>query len=231
MINSTKNIQLRTTALIAGLAYLMMMATPFAEFYVFPKLVVNVKFEETAKNIIANEALFRYGIFAYLFNFIGDILGAWALYILLKPVNDNLSLLTAWFRLVYTIVSLAALLNLVTIMRLTNGTGDSIFKQDQLYAQIALSLSAFRAGWSFAYVFFGIHLLLLGYLVFKSNYIPKIMGVLLMLAGAGWLLDNVRPLLFPGFHINFVFIITAGLGELAFMVWLLIRGWKIPESK
>jgi hypothetical protein len=230
MTNNSNSMPLRRAALIAGIGYLLMMATPFAEFFVFPKLVVPGNIEETAKNIIANVALFRLAIVGYLVNFIGDILALWALYILLKPVNENLSLLTAWFRLIYTIVSLAALLNLVTVLKLASTTDSTaIFRGDQLYAQIAMSLSAFRTGWSFAYIFFGIHLWLLGYLIFQSKYIPRIIGVLVALAGTGWLLDNIQPYLFPGITINFAITATAGLGELVFMFWLLIMGTRIKE--
>jgi hypothetical protein len=230
MTNNSNNMPLRRAALIAGIGYLLMMATPFAEFFVFPKLVIPGNLEETAKNIIANVALFRLAIVGYLVNFIGDILALWALYILLKPVNENLSLLTAWFRLIYTIVSLAALLNLVTVLKLASTTDSTaILRGDQLYAQIAMSLSAFRTSWSFAYIFFGIHLWLLGYLIFQSKYIPRIIGVLVALAGTGWLLDNIQPYLFPGITINFAITATAGLGELVFMFWLLIMGTRIKE--
>jgi hypothetical protein len=230
IMHNPNDMPLRTAAIFAGIGYILMMATPFAEFYVFPKLLVPGKFAETAKNIISNEALFRYGIFGYLVNFLGDLIATWALYILLKPVNENLSLLTAWFRLVYTIISLAALLNLVTIFGLIHNTDNpALFKPDELYPQIGLLLGAFRKGWSFAYIFFGIHLLLLGYLVFKSKYIPRFIGVLLFIAGVGWLLDNIRPYLFPGFNLNFSIIMIMGLGELVFLVWLLIWGSRLKE--
>jgi hypothetical protein len=231
MTNTVNDISLPRAALIAGLAYLMMMVTPFAEFYIFPKLIVTGNFEETTRNIMANEALFRFGIVGYLINFLGDLIAAWALYILLRPVNAGLSLLTALFRLVYTFIGLAALLNLVTILRLLNSAGHpAIFQTDQLYAQVQLCLASFRTSWSFGYIFFGIHLWLLGYLVYRSKYIPRIVGVLLIIAGSGWLVDNLKPFLFPGFTINFTIIIIAGLGELAFMFWLLIRGPKMKES-
>ncbi|HLY69331.1 MAG TPA: DUF4386 domain-containing protein, partial [Puia sp.] len=151
--------------------------------------------------------------------------------ILLKPVNENVSLFAAWFRLVYTIVSLAALLNLVTVLQLFHHTGmPAIFNPDQTYSQVELSLRAFRSGWSLAYIFFGIHLCLLGYLVYRSGYIPRIIGILLVIAGSGWLMDNMQPYLFPGLRINFTIIMIAGLGELVFMFWLLIRGSKIRET-
>ena len=97
---------MRQAALIAGFGLLIMgFAAPFAEFFVYPKLVIPGKIEETAQNIVANQGLFLGGMFAYLITFICDVLVAWALYVLLIPVNRSLSLLTAWFRLVYTVIT------------------------------------------------------------------------------------------------------------------------------
>src|SRR6266496_1673652 len=199
MTTSATKTSLGTAALIAGIGLLIIVvAAPFAELYVYPKLVVSGNPMETAQNIIANKALFTSAIFGYLITFVCDLIVAWALYVLLKPVNENLSLLTAWFRLVYTVIALVALLNLVTVLRLLN-TSDilTVFQPDQFYAQVMLSLSAFRSNWYFGLLFFGIHLGLLGYLVLRSNYIPKILGVLLIVAGLGYLLSNLKPFLFP----------------------------------
>ncbi len=230
MTNSTNTTSLRRVALIAGIGLLIMViAAPFAELFVYPKLVVPDNAAETAKNIIANERLFVSGIFGYLITFICDLLVAWALYVLLKPVNENLSLLTAWFRLVYTVIALVALLNLVTVLQLLT-TADylAVFEPDQLYAQVRLSLGAFRNHWYFGLLFFGIHLGLLGYLVFESRYIPRILGVLLIIAGLGYLLTTLKPFLFP--NINLDFAEFTFYGELVFMLWLLIKGSRIKES-
>jgi hypothetical protein len=230
MINSANRISLRTAALIAGIGLLIMVfVAPFAELYVYPKLVVPGSAAETAQNIIANKTLFISAILGYLITFICDVLVAWALYVLLKPVNENLSLLTAWFRLVYTVIALVALLNLVTVLRLLN-TSDTltIFPADQFYAQIMLSINAFRSNWYFGLIFFGIHLGLLGYLVIRSNYIPRILGIFLIVAGSGYLLTNLKPFLFP--NINLDLAEYTFYGELIFMLWLLIRGPRIQES-
>ena len=106
-------------ALIAGLG-LLIMATmaPFAEFYVKSKLIVWGDIEQTAKNILANQGLFVTGILCYLITFICDVLVAWAFYVFLCPVNRSLSLLTAWFRLVYTMVALYGSFKLVTVFSL-----------------------------------------------------------------------------------------------------------------
>ena len=214
---------LRRAALIAGIGLLIMVvAAPFAELFVFPKLVVAGNAAETTQNILANQTLFTAAIFGYLITFLCDLVVAWALYVLLQPVNQELSLLTAWFRLVYTVIALEALLNLVTILRLLNT------ENPLTDSQVMLSLSAFRTHWYFGLLFFGIHLVLLGYLVLKSNYIPRILGILLMIAGLGYLLSNLQPFLFP--NVNLDFAEYTFYGELIFMLWLLLRGARIQES-
>jgi len=74
---------------------------------------------------------------------------------------------------------------------------------------------------------FGIHLVLLGYLIYRSGYIPRILGILLVVDGFGWVTSSLRPYLFPNAHLGYL--VIAFLGELFFMLWLLIRGWKIRE--
>ena len=207
----------------------MVIAAPFAELYAFPKLVVPGNAAETTKNIIANKTLFTSAIFGYLITFICDVLVAWALYVLLKPVNENLSLLTAWFRLVYTVIALVALLNLVTVLQMLNTSVPlPVTQPDQLQTQVMLFLDAFRSQWHFGLLFFGIHLVLLGYLVFRSQYIARILGILLVIAGSGYLLTTLKPFLFP--EVNVGFAEFTYYGELIFMFWLLIRGSGIRES-
>ena len=230
IMNNVNKTSLARAALIAGIGLLIMViAAPFAELYVFPKLIVPANAAETVKNIIVNKTLFTSAIFGYLITFICDLVVAWAFYVLLKPVNKNLSLITAWFRWVYTGIALVALLNLVTVLRLLN-TSDTLtgFQPDQLHAQVMLSLSAFRTQWHFGMLFFGIHLGLLGYLVFRSKYIPGILGVLLIIAGLGYLLTTLKPFLFPSINLDFAE--YTFYGELIFMLWLLIRGSRIKET-
>ena len=221
---------LRTAALIAGLSLLIMvMAAPFAELYAYPKLVISGNAAQTVQNILENKSLFTAVIFGYLITFICDVLAAWALYVLLKPVNENISLLAAWFRLIYTVIALVALLDLVTVLRLLNTSNIStLFQPDQLQAQVMLSLQVFRSHWYFGLLFFGIHLILLGYLVLRSKYIPALFGVLLVIAGLGYMLTTLKPYLFP--TINLDFAEYTFYGELLFMLWLLIKGSRLQES-
>ncbi len=230
MTNNSNKTSLRKAALIAGLGlFVMAIAASFAELYIYPKLVVSGSAAETVKNITANKALFISAIFSYLVAFICDVVVAWALYVLLKPVNEHLSLLTAWFRLVYAVIALVALLNLVNVLRLLSTSRDlTAFEQTQWHAQVTIFLNAFRYEWYFGLLFFGIHLGLLGYLVFRSGYIPRILGVLLIIAGLGYMITTLKPYLFPNFNTDiarFTF-----FGELIFMLWLLIRSSRIKES-
>jgi len=228
--NATNKTSLGQAALIAGLGLLIMaIAAPFAELYVYPQLVVRGNAAETVQNILANQTLFRSAIVGYLIAFLCDVVVAWALYVLLRPVNENLSLLTAWFRLVYTVIALVALLNLVTVSGLLSASTSLAGSQlEPLQAQVMLLLTTFRSHWYFGLLFFGIHLGLLGYLVIKSNYIPKILGVLLIVAGLGYLLSNLKP--FLSLNINLSFAEYTFYGELIFMLWLIIKGSRIKQS-
>jgi hypothetical protein len=225
--NSTGTISLSSAALIAGIAILFTVATaPFAELYVYPKLIVPYKAAETAKNIIGHKTLFTLAIFSYLATFIVDIIISWALYILLKPVNENLSLLTAWFRLLYSVIAIVAVNNFVTALRLlTTPEYSTLFDANTLNAQAMVHIRAFRNHWYFGIILFAIHLLFLGYLVIRSTYIPRILGIILMITGLGYLLTTIRPYFFPNINVDFAQFTF--YGELIFMLWLLIRGWKI----
>jgi len=223
---NTNKIPLRTAALIAGLALLIMViAAPFAELFVFPRLIVPENAAETARNILTNQTLFRAAISGYLITFICDLVAAWALYIFLKPVDENLSLLTAWCRLVYTLIAIVAFLNLVTVVGLLNSS-NSLTGFDP--AQVMSLLKAFRSNWYFGLLFFGIHLGLLGYLVLRSSYIPRILGLLLIIAGLGYLTNAIKPILFPNIKTDFAQ--YTFYGELVFMLWLLIKGSRMKET-
>lgn len=218
---------MRQAALIAGVAYLLM-PVAFAEFSLWPKLVIPGNIEQTVQNIAARGGLFVAAILCYLMTLIFDVVIAWALYVLLAPVNRSLSLLTAWFRLVYTAIALFALLNLTTVYRLLN-TPDYLtaFGSGPLHAQVMLLLNSYHYDWSMSLIIFGIHLGLLGCLIYRSGYIPKVIGILLVLDGVGWLITPLKPYLYPNAHLGFIF--ATSFVELILPLWLVIRGWKIQE--
>ncbi len=222
------NITLSTAAMVAGLGLLIMtICYLFADFYIFQNLIVPGDATTTANNIMAEETLFRVGIISFLIVIVCDVLVAWAFYIFLKPVNKSLSLLMAWFRLVYSTIFGIALAHYFNIFQLLNGSDYlKVFEPTQIHALMMLSINAFRDGWAIGFVFFGLHLALLGYLAFKSGYIPRFMGILLLLAGLSYLIDHFGKFLVPSYDLNIATII--GWGELLFMFWLLFKGSKIP---
>lgn len=225
--NYREGLTSRQAALIAGFGYLLSPVT-IAEFSIMPKLVIPGNIEQTVQNITANERLFAIAILCYLITFIEDVIIAWALYVLLAPVNRSMSLLAAWFRLMYTAGALFSFLQLLNVYRLVN-TPDyiTLFGSDTMHAQVKLLLDSFRSDWSMSLVIFGIHLVLLGYLIYRSGYIPRILGILLVIDGLGWEIDSLSPYIYPNAHLRFLSITF--LGELFFMLWLLIRGWKLQE--
>ncbi len=230
MAQPSNQISLRSAAVIAGFTTLIMVfCAPFAELYAYPKLVITGNGVATAHNIIAHQTLFALLIMSYLLTFLGDVIVAWALYILMKPVNAYLSLLAALLRLVFAIIALTSLLNLITVFRIvTLPNFLSLFKAGEVQTQIILLTSAFRYGFHFGLIFFGIYLVLLSYLVWKSSYIPSIFGLLLLISGVGYFATSIQPYLFAGANLSLA--VYTFYGELLFTLWLIIKGLKIPES-
>jgi Domain of unknown function (DUF4386) len=224
-----QGLTLRQAALTAGFAYLLN-PVAYAEFSIYPKLVVPGNVEQTVANIASHHGLFITAMLFYFLNFIGDIIIAWALYILLAPVNQALSLLGSLFQLVYAAVALGGMFNLATVYRmLTTPEYFNTIGAAQLHAQVNLLLHIFRYNYSLGVVIFAIHLLIVGYLIVRSSYIPSWLGIILIVNGLGWIVNNLRPYLYPEANLGFVFITF--FGELIFMLWLLIRGWKIEEPE
>lgn len=221
-----KDISPANAALISGIGLLIMVLTvPFAEFYIFPKLISESP-TLTTTNILNNKTLFTIGIFLHFITLIFDIVVAWSLYIFLKPVSKNLSLLVAWFRIIYAAMYLIALVNLIKVLNLLSIIGQSkATEQIQFYDSVKFYINSFQLEWTFGLMIFGIYLILLGYLVFKAEYIPKIFGFLLIIAGLGYSINTLSLFLFPG--INTDFLMITFFGELIFMLWLLIKGSKI----
>lgn len=218
---------LRQAALIAGLAYIMPVS--YAEFSIWPKLVIRDNIEQTVLNISTHPRLFALAVLCYLITYLEDVVIAWALYVLLAPVNRPLALLTAWFRLIYTAVILYGWLNLVTVHRLLT-TPDylTVFGSGPLYSQVQFLLRSYRYDASVSLIIFGIHLALLGWLIYRSGYIPRIIGVLLLYDGVGWVVVSLQPFFYPNAHFGFFF--ATSFVELLLPLWLLIRGWKIEEA-
>lgn len=231
MSNRIEESSLSSAAKVAGLGLLFMtLFYLIADIFIFQDLITPGDATTTSNNVIANETLFRIGICCFLIVIVCDIVVAWALYIFLSPVNNNLSLLAAWFRLVYSTIFAIALVYYFDILQLLKGSEYlAVIDITQLHAQVMLSIYSFNDGWAIGFIFFGLHLTLLGYLVFKSDYIPKILGALLFAAGLSYLIDYFGKFLSPSYDLNLATLI--GWGELIFMFWLLFKGFKKQTTK
>lgn len=218
--------QIQRAGLISGMGiFIMVLTVPVAEFVIFPKLIDYSNAETTFNNIQENRGLFTTGLFLHLITLICDVVVAWSLYIFLKPADKPLSMLTASFRVVFALVTLAALLNLVSVLNLTSNQEYLTAFDTKIYAEVLLTLKNFQLQWGFAFSFFGSYLILLGILVYKADYIPKLFGILLIIAGAGYLVDTLKTFFFPSVNLDYVMITF--FGELVFMLWLLIKGWRV----
>jgi hypothetical protein len=180
---------------------------------------------QTFSNIVSSKGLFRAGICLFLIVALLDIIVAWSLFVLLKPINKSLSLLTTWLRVVYAAMLGFLLVYLINVLQLINGAAYlTSFNTDQLQAMVMLSLTSFKQGWEFSLIIFGFHLFLLGYLVLKAGYMRKVLGILLIIASLGYLIDGFGNLLSSNYHISIG--IFTFIGEIVLIFWLLIAGGK-----
>ncbi len=222
-MNSIKNI-----GRVAGLLYLLIsICAPFSMLYVPSILIVPGDAATTASNIMASEGLFRLGIVSDSVVFLIEIVLTVLLYVLLKPVSQTLSLIAAFSRLAMTIIQGINLLNYFFVLLLLSGAGYlAVFAPDQLHALVLLFLNAHEYVAFIWGVFFGLHLFMLGYLVYKSSYIPGILGVLLLIVSLCYLTQSFGNILWPQYVEIFAAIGFLSIIELAFPLWLLIKGVK-----
>lgn len=197
-------------ARVAGALYLpLFVLGPFSLLYVRATVVVPGDAAATADRVAAHTGLLRAGSVVELYMFLTDIALAALFYVLLRPVNMPLALLAAYLRLTYAIV--AAVTVLTTIAAL-HDRGDAL-----------LYLDLHRYGMAIAFVAFGAHVVVLGYLFWTSNLLPRPVGVLLMVAGAGYV---VNSLLMLGWALppQLLLLLPAAPAELGLCLWLLVKG-------
>ena len=204
------------------------------EMFVRNTIVVSGNATSTANNIIAHPLLWRAGIAGDLLMHICDVILMVVLYYLLKPVNKNLALMALLFNLVQTSVLVANKLNLLMPLFLL---GDAEYLKSidphQLQAMAYLAIKSHGYGFGLGLIFFGCECLILGYLIFKSGYFPKAIGVLMQLAGICYLINSFSLILAPKFADSiFPFILLPPfIGELSLCLWLLIKGVNMEEWK
>jgi hypothetical protein len=221
-------------ARIAGLIYLSMVVTgPIPLIYIPSKLIVRGNAAATAENILAHENLFRLGIFGDLVTQVIFICLAIALYRLLSSVNKTWAFLMVGFVLVSAAVGFVNTLNDIGALTLFRGA-DFLSAIDKTQRDVfgMLFIRLHSQGYIINEIFWGLWLFPFGLLVFRSGFLPRVLGVWLMVNCFGWLALSVTGLFFPAYYdMVFRFSQPVLLGELAIMLWLLIRGAKVqPQS-
>jgi hypothetical protein len=217
-----------TYARIAGLLYLaIFLMAPFAEFFVREGLIVAADPATTAANIRGSEGLFRAGFFTDVIVFVVEIAQAALLYFLLRPVSQTLALITSFARLAMAAILGLNLLNMyVGLQLLTASEYGAAFDGSQLEALALIFLRAQSFGYDLGLVFFALHLFALGYLVYASGFLPRLLGILLLVSAVGYLANSFVLFLVPDLADVFavVVIVAALIGELPLTLWLLIKG-------
>jgi hypothetical protein len=186
----------------------------------------------TARNILAQESLYRLGIVAHVIGLLTNLPLMVIFYELFKVVNRRVSLLVVCFLLVGTAIEGAYLLNQFTPLILLNGRASvGGLTPEQLQAQVSTPLALLAVGYSLAQVFYVGYLLLTGYLIIRSTFLPRILGVLLAVGGLCYLTYSFAAVLAPEFAALLVpsIQLPSGIGELSFCLWLLVVGVNAPR--
>jgi hypothetical protein len=229
MIERIAEASLRPRARITGVVYLLYFLTAIFGMLFMRGLVVSGDAAATANNLLAHQPLFRLGLATGLIATACYIAVTALFYGLFKPVNRSLSLLAAFFSLVgCAILAFASLFQLASLVVLGGGQYLNVFKVDQLRALAFLFLDLYGQGVNVCFVFFGVYCLLIGYLIFRSAFLPRILGVLMAFAGLGWLTFLSPPL---ANYLSPYVLVLGFLAELSLMLWLLVRGVNVPRWK
>jgi hypothetical protein len=218
----------RKTARIAGLFYLIFIATFIFASYVRSTIIVSGSAIETANNIMSSQFLFRIGFLSELISALFFLLAAWALYSLLRSVNRNLALLFLLLNLAGVAVESANMLNLLAPMLLLSDSGYlKVLQSAQLQALSLVFINSYTNGIMIAQIFYGTWLLPLGYLLYKSGFVPRFIGILIMLDFFGDLSWFTQYFMFPGYSsYSYPGLAIGFVAEFSLSLWLLIMGVK-----
>lgn len=232
---AVNDVSTRQAALIGGVAYLVIFILAiFANFFAIEGLVVPGDAATTTANITESEGLLRAGLVSFIVVFVLDVVIAWGLYVVFRQINWDWSLLQAWLRIVGATLLGASLIFLFLVLQLVGG-GDyaAAFDTSQLNAQVMTYLGAFDFLWLIGLFCFGVHLIVVGYLILRSGYIPKLLGYLLMLAGAAYSIDTMAHAVLANYSdYEDIFLILVAVSsivaELWLALWLLIKRGQEP---
>ncbi len=236
MTNESGEISQQLAGKIVGIGFLITLAGVVLASIcgTTPGLIVPGNSAATASKITESVALFRIGIIGWLIAIIGDVIRAWAFYIFFKRVNKSVALLAAWWMLLHdAIFGFANACLIIVSILLDSSTYFAGVALDMVHPLMMIFLEMHYYGFEIGLFFFSFHLLLLGYLAFKSNQVPKILGVLVTIAGIGYFIDSAGIILlssYPAF-LTSVLAIPNIVGESALVAWLAFKGGKKQMSE
>jgi hypothetical protein len=220
-------------ARVAGFLLLFVaIIAPFSQLYLPSTLIVPGDATATANNIGASGWLFQLGIVSESLVFLIEIVLCGLLYVLFRPVSRTLSLISAFARLSMTVVMGINVLPYFVALMLLSGAGYlTVFEPAQLDALALVFLNAHGYGIFIWQLFFGFHLAVLGYLIFKSGYFPRTLGVVMVFAALGYLIDAYGNVVLPEYAETFGLVAGVGaiIGELPFFLWLAIKGVNVQR--
>ena len=223
----------QTYARIGGILYLfLIVAGLFGEVFVRGRLIVRGDASATAGNILGSETLFRAGLAGELLTCVVDVAMAAILYVLLEPVSRNVALLAALQRLTFVAVyAVSKLFLLAAAVVLGKPDFLKAFDPQQLNALAYLALRLHGEGYDVSLIFFGVACVLLGYLIYRSGYLPRSIGVLLAIGGVGYLVNSFAGILAPAFASGLFpwVLLPAFFGELGLALWLTVKGVDVPK--
>jgi Domain of unknown function (DUF4386) len=215
----------QTYAKIAGVVFLLsFVGGGIGEAYVPSQLIVAGNATATAHNILASNLLFRLGFVAYLLEAFTDVALAFLLYVLLRPVHANLAFLAVLFRLMATATfAFGEVFYFAPSLILGGDAYLKTFSPDQLNTLALLSFNVYGFAGGFSQVFYGIASIVLGYLMWRSGYLPRALGALWALGGLGFVATTLALVLAPA-DASPLLLVPQILAALSLGLWLLVRG-------
>lgn len=223
----------RRAALIAGIGYVLLFGLAvFANFFVREGLVVTDDAQATAINIAESNALFRFGLLAFVAIFLIDIVVAWALHIVFRAQHHDLSLVAAWSRLVYTVLlGVAAVFFFQALVFYDSAAVADVMSSAERNAQAYVGLELFNSAWMIGLAAFGLHLIVLGFLAARSTETPRWLGRLMIVAGAAYIIDTTAHTVLANYadHADTFLVMVALPSVIAegwFGLWLLTRAHR-----
>lgn len=227
--NRTNTVSLRQIARIAGVLYIIIIVCGMFGGLTRESLLISGDPVATVENVTTSEGLFRMTILADLIMVLADVAIGVAFFYLLKPVHQGLSLLSAGFRLAQASALGINLLTLFIVLQFTSGDVTASSTENAY-----VFFNAHGIGYNLALMFFATSILIQGYLVYISGYFPKWLGILLMVASAGYFIDNTASFILPNYADyadTFQMIVMVAFPvELIMALYLLVKGVRTENT-